>query len=186
MIKKDLRLHLKEKRRGIASGLYAEKCKKIIEQVRHLKEYTDAQRVLFYVSMPDEVDTHELIKEALAEGKNVYLPKTIDHHLIICPLYDFEELEPAEFGILEPGTSTETEETVHMDLIIIPGVGFDHHGHRLGHGFGHYDRLLKDTRGYKVGLAFEEQLVPELPVEDHDVPVDLLITDQNLLYFTHS
>ena len=72
-----------------------------------------------------------------------------------------------------------------MDLIVIPGVGFDHSGHRLGHGRGHYDRLLKKTRGYKVGLAFEEQLVPELPVEAHDVPVDLLITDQNLLYFTH-
>ena len=90
MIKKDLRLHLKEKRRGIATGLYAEKCKRIGEQLRHLQEYKDAQRVLFYVSTTEEVDTHELIKEALNSGENVYLPKTINDALVICTLYDFE------------------------------------------------------------------------------------------------
>lgn len=185
MTKNELRQQLKEKRRGIATSDHTEKSKKIGALLENLNEYKDAQRVLFYVSRPEEVNTHELIKDALSAGKNVFVPKTVKDVVVICPLYDFEELELGEYGILEPCTSTETEELIRMDLIVIPGVGFDLQGHRLGHGKGHYDRLLKETRGYKVGLAFEEQLVPELPHEEHDVPVDALITDKKILKFTH-
>lgn len=186
MIKNELRHHLKEKRRALPAGLYAEKSKLIGEQLKHLSEYKDAHSVLFYVSTPEEVHTHELIKEALAEGKLVYVPKILDEQMFICPLYDFEELVLGEYGILEPGANAGSEEFIRFDVIVVPGVGFDHHGNRLGRGKGFYDRLLKETKGYKVGLAFEEQLVPELPTQAHDIPMDTLITDQNLLFFTHS
>lgn len=185
-MKHTFRQQLKEKRSGISPGLYAEKSKKITEQLLHLSEYLNAEHILFYVSTPEEVDTHSAIKEALTSGKKVYVPKIVGDILAICPIYDFHQLEPGEYGILEPCKNSETAEALKMDLIVIPGVGFDHRGHRLGHGKGHYDRLLKATRGFKVGLAFEEQLVPELPIEEHDVPVDALLTDQNLLYFKHS
>ncbi len=185
-MKHTFREQLKEKRRGIAAGLYAEKCKKIGQLLLHLAEYLKAEHVLFYVSTPEEVDTHEMIKAAVESGKKVYLPKTVNDELLIYPFNNFEELESGAHGILEPTTCTESVDPTKMDLIVVPGVGFDHRGHRLGRGEGHYDRLLKKTGAYKVGLAFEEQLVPELPIEDHDVPVDVLLTGRNLLYFKHT
>jgi len=175
MTKTALRLQLKEKRRSLPPVSYAEKSQKIAEKLLTLPAYQDAERVLFYVSTPEEVDTHFLIQESLRLGKKVFLPTIRGEQLSIHPLCDFADLTPGSHGILEP-CSTELTPPEDMDLIVIPGVGFDARGHRLGHGKGHYDRLLKATRGFKVGLAFQEQLVHELPIEAHDVPMDLILT----------
>jgi 5-formyltetrahydrofolate cyclo-ligase len=185
IMKHALRQQLKEKRRGIATGLYAEKCKKIKELFLHLKEYIEAKKILFYVSKPEEVDTKGLIGAALLDGKKVFVPRIEGDNMFVCPFEGYDQLKKGEFGVMEP-TCTQGVDPQEIDLIVVPGVGFDHRGHRLGHGKGHYDRLLKKTRAYKVGLAFEEQLVPELPTEEHDVPVDALLTGSNLLYFKHS
>ena len=69
-----------------------------------------------------------------------------------------------------------------MDLIVVPGLAFDTRGHRIGYGKGHYDKLLKSTKGYKVGLAFAEQVIETVPDEAHDVPLDLIITDKSLIH----
>ena len=183
MTKHLLRTQFREKRRALLPDLAGEKSLAITRKLLELKEYKDASSVLFYVSKAEEVDTHDVIKEALASGKKVYLPKIKGDFLMICPLLNYEDLQPGEFGILEPCEPASPTQPKDIDLIVIPGVAFDKKGNRLGFGKGHYDRLLKETRGFKVGLAFDEQLLDELPVEEHDVPLDLLLTDSHTLTF---
>ncbi len=180
-MKNALRLQLREKRQALSPALHAEKSEAIRRRLEELSEYKNADRVLFYVSAKDEVSTHALIQDALASGRTVFVPKISGETLTICPLYKWEELQPGTFGILEPCDVLETAHPEHMDLIVVPGLGFDSRGHRIGYGKGHYDKLLKLTRGYKVGLAFHEQLIEEVPNEEHDVPLNLIITDQTLI-----
>lgn len=183
MNKELLRTQFREKRRALLPDLAGEKSLAITRKLLELKEYRDATSVLFYVSTPEEVDTHDVIQQTLGLGKKVYLPKIKGEVLAICPLLTFEDLEPGEFGILEPCETATPTHPAEIDLIVIPGVAFDSKGNRLGHGKGHYDRLLKETHGFKVGLAFDEQVADELPTEEHDVPLDLLLTDSHSFTF---
>lgn len=183
MIKHVLRKEMREKRKMLPRDLYAEKSQKIALTLLELKEFKDAKSVLFYVSTPEEVDTHFPIQTALEQGKKIYVPKTNAASLILCPLNAFAELKPGNFGILEPCSGSNPAHPKEMDLIVVPGIAFDTKGHRIGYGKGFYDRLLKETKGFKVGLAFNEQLLETVPNEAHDVPLDLLITDQNSFTF---
>lgn len=183
MTKQALRKQLREKRKALLPTLREEKNLQIARKLLELKELKDAKSVLFYVSTPEEVDTHFAIKEVLKQGKKVFVPKLEKDEMKLCPLANFEELSPGTFGILEPCESTAESHPKQIDLFIIPGIAFDKKGNRLGQGKGHYDRLLKETKGIKVGLAFEEQVLEELPIETHDVPLDLLITDTHTFTF---
>lgn len=176
-------MQFREKRRALLPDLAGEKSLALTRKLLELKEFKDAQSVLFYVSTPEEVSTHLAIQESLVLGKKVFVPKIIDETLALCPLSSFKDLKPGEFGILEPCETPNPAHPADIDLIVIPGVAFDRKGNRLGQGKGYYDRLLKETRGFKVGLAFDEQLADELPVEDHDVPLDLLLTDSHSFTF---
>lgn len=182
MIKYALRKEMREKRQALPRELHAEKSKKIALKLLELKEYKDAKSVLFYASTPEEVDTHFLIQTALKEGKRIFAPKVDESHLRIHAVKLYDELKPGAFGIMEP-SETEEQNPSHIDLIVVPGIAFDPHGHRIGYGKGHYDRLLKVIKGFKVGLAFEEQVIPQIPAEAHDVPLDLLITDKHSFTF---
>jgi len=172
---------MREQRQALSPALHAEKSEIICQRLEQLPQYKDAKKILVYVSAKDEVSTHSLIKDALAEGRQLYAPKIQGETLAICPLNTWEDLRPGTFGILEPYEIANPAEPEEMDLIIVPGLAFDSRGHRIGYGKGHYDRLLKSTRGYKVGLAFAEQMLETVPDETHDVPLDLIITDKSLI-----
>lgn len=134
-----------------------------------------------YASTSEEVDTHDLIKDCFKKGHTIYIPKVDRNEIKIIPVQHWEVLEPGTFSILEPMISAEAANPEDLDLILVPGIAFDHRGHRLGFGRGFYDRVLKKTKAYKVGLAFHEQIVDEIPNEEHDVPMDLIITDTSLI-----
>ncbi len=173
---------MREKRKALSPSSYAKKSLEIQKKLKALPKWREAGRILLYVSSPEEVDTHALILDALDENRKVFVPKASGKTLAICPLDDWESLKPGSHGILEPCEILEEAHPETMDLIIVPGIAFDPRGHRIGYGGGFYDKLLKLTRGYKVGLAFSEQMLDELPTEAHDVPLDLIITDQSLIY----
>jgi 5-formyltetrahydrofolate cyclo-ligase len=181
-MKHALRQRMCEQRQALSPALHAEKSAAIRRRLEELDVFKDAERLLIYVSLGNEVDTHALIHDALNKGRLVYVPKVVNGEIMICPLMNWEELEPGTFGILEPCTVLEGVPAEHMDLIIVPGLAFDSRGHRVGYGKGHYDRLLKTTKGYKVGLAFHEQMVDKVPTEDHDIPLDLIVTDETLIH----
>jgi len=176
MEKNILRAHLRQKREAFQPAQNAEKSKKIAKVFLKLKEITDARSILFYVSRAEEVDTHRLIGACLQNGKKVFVPKVFGDNLKLFPLEDFGDLEMGKFGILEPNGGRESMRK-KFDVIVVPGLGFNHAGHRIGHGGGYYDKLLKRISGYKIGLAFSEQFTDEFVNEEHDVPVNLIVTE---------
>lgn len=183
MNKQALRKQFGEKRLTLLPTVREEKSLLITRKLLELQEFKDAKSVLFYVSTPEEVATHDAIEQSLALGKTVFAPKVDGLNLLLCPLNSLDELSPSEIGILEPRETQNLAHPQSIDLIVIPGLAFDLKGNRLGHGKGFYDRLLKETKGFKVALAFDEQVTEELPTESHDVPVDLVLTDTHTYTF---
>lgn len=185
IMKQALRQEMREKRKALSPASYAKKCTEIQKRLEALPQWQNARTLLLYVSTEEEVDTRRLIHDALDKNRHIFVPKMNGDTLVICPLRDWDDLKPGGFGIMEPCEILEEAHPEAMDLILVPGIAFDHQGHRLGFGRGFYDKLLKRTKGYKVGLAFHEQMVEKLPIEEHDVPLDLIITDQVLVHPTH-
>ena len=181
-MKSALRKQLLEKRNALEKAEYAEKSRQIKKNLLALPEFKDAQTVMFYVSFNGEVFTHDLIKETL-KNKQVVVPKVMEKHLILCEIHSFDELdEKDKFGILQPSKSKEIKKE-DVDLIIVPGVGFDKNGHRLGYGYGYYDRFLENVEIPAIGLAFDFQIFEKLPVYDHDVRMKKIITEKRVLEF---
>ena len=143
--------------------------------------YKKSQRIMTYVSMSNEVDTHRLIRHALQEDKQVYLPKVISKtEMILCEISSFEDLTPGKLNILEPRTNDAIDPKM-AQLIIVPALGFTTSGHRLGYGGGYYDRLLAHINCDTMGLCYEDCLFESLPIEQHDMPVDTILTEEREL-----
>ena len=177
-----LRKQLLEKRNALGKAEYVEKSRQIKEKLFSLPDFKDAKTVAFYVSFNNEVFTHDLIKETL-KNKKVVVPKVKENRLVLCEIRSFADLdEKDQFGILQPSNGKEIQKE-NVDLIIVPGVGFDKNGHRLGYGYGYYDRFLETVTIPTAGLAFELQLVEKLPVYDHDVRLGKIITEKRILEF---
>jgi 5-formyltetrahydrofolate cyclo-ligase len=141
--------------------------------------WQQAQSVLFFAPLPEELDVWPLLAEALSAGKQVALPRFVaeTRSYIACQIENPEtEVEVGQFGIREPVVQCIRLASKCMDLILVPGVAFDLHGHRLGRGKGYYDRLLTAVRGTACGVAFDQQLVPEIPIGPHDVRMNCLLT----------
>ena len=138
-----------------------------------------ARSVLFFAPLPEELDVWPLLVEALAAGKTVCLPRfAAEKNLYIaCQVENpATDLKPGQFGIREPVEGCSPIPLKRLDLILVPGVAYDLHGRRLGRGRGFYDRLLAGVRGTTCGVAFDLQIVRELPVEPHDAYVDCILT----------
>ncbi len=150
--------------------------KRLLEHPRFLS----ASSILLYASLPHEVDTGKLVTICLKTKTVVALPKVDSgqQELRLYQVRSLQDLSPGAFGITEPLPEREVL-LEDIDLAIIPGIAFTRSGQRLGRGKGYYDKLLAGRKGenpYTVGLAFEEQIVENLPRMPHDVDLDLIIT----------
>ena len=130
-----------------------------------------------------EVSLSKTIGKSFLEDIKVFLPKTWlkERKLTFHRVYSFSDLVPGPFGLLEPNPKNEEADLSSLEVILVPGVVFDVKGYRIGYGGGFYDRVLKETRALKVGVCYSFQLVESLPVEPHDVPVDLIITEDGII-----
>jgi len=181
-LKKRIRIRLKKLRAKVKPLILAYKSRIIMKKLFKLQEFRKAKSVLFYVSFNNEVDTYKMIRKALKLKKTVYVP-IVDFknkRLTISRIRTFPEtLIRTSCGILEPKPGS--EEFYHgkkIDIIIVPGVGFDCKGNRLGYGGGFYDRLLKDINSLKIGVAYEFQILKQLPTEKYDQKLNLIITEK--------
>ncbi|NQT36284.1 MAG: 5-formyltetrahydrofolate cyclo-ligase [Planctomycetes bacterium] len=161
--------------------------RRIGRQLIDSAEYARAETVLFYVDADSEVRTRETIEATWARGKRVAVPYCVGNELRLFPLEDWSELAPGIFGILEPrqalrDVAGKRLDTAELDLIVVPGLAFDRCGGRLGQGKGYYDRLLSDAPSHTaaVGVAFQCQLLPEVPMQPHDVFLDQVITEETV------
>ncbi len=152
-------------------------------------EYADAKTVLFYVDAGSEVRTRQALPDALKDGKRIVVPWCVveTNELELFHLEDMSELVEGAYKILEPRDDLRFAPgkrltPADLDLVMVPGTAFDPRGGRMGQGKGYYDRLLANTRPdvTLIGLAFECQMFPEIPVAPHDVFMDAVITEKQV------
>lgn len=158
--------------------------RRIVARFMALPEYGGAQTVMFYVDVRDEVRTRHDLADALDSGKKIVVPYCVDGELELFHLENMDELETGMYKILEPRAALRTvpekkAAVEELDLIMVPGVAFDPRGGRTGHGKGYYDKLLQHARSDTplVALAFECQIFPEIPTQEHDVFMDKVVTE---------
>lgn len=180
-MKKSLREIVLEKRNSLTKNDIREKSKKIKDALLNLDEFKKSKIVMFYVSFNNEVYTHDMVKESLRR-KTVIVPKLSDNEIEPSIIIDFDQLIPSgKFGILEPIEATKITPK-NIQLILVPGIAFDRKGHRIGYGFGYYDKFLRKVpKALKIGLAFDFQVVEQIPKEWHDMAVDVVVTDNGII-----
>ena len=174
---------LRNKIRAILKNIPPQKrtsdSRKLRAELKNQPFIHSARSILFFAPLPDELDLWPALEEALAEGKVVALPCFDARNRRYLPrrVTDLRvELVSGQFGVREPQPACIELPLADLDLILVPGVAFDTQGHRLGRGKGFYDRWLSDFNGKKIGIAFDEQLVDAVPVEEQDIRMDFILT----------
>ena len=165
-------------RNKIPKGEVLERSKKIINNLIALKEYNESRTIMYYVSFNNEVYTHDIIKKELKQRK-IAIPKVVNQEIEPSLIIDFGNLiSTGKFGILEPIELLKVSYK-NIDSVILPGLVFDKKGNRIGYGYGHYDKFLgKVKHAVKIGLAYDFQIVDEVPNDKHDVPVDFIVSEK--------
>jgi len=168
------------------------KLRKQKEEIRHkrslnikrklflLSDFKKAQTILLYLSFDGEVETAAMIKDAKKEGKQITVPicDRKKRQLVPCAFSSFDELKRGAYGISRPKINKVVSDD-RIDLVVVPGVAFDKKGNRLGRGLGYYDRLLSRLSPSikRIGVAFDFQIVDNLPLNPYDQPVDKVISN---------
>jgi 5-formyltetrahydrofolate cyclo-ligase len=187
MDKAQLRLELQKRLIGMPDEERKERSSRACRNLISTPEFQNASAIMMYLSLPHELDTSEAILCAWQLGKIVLVPKVSwqQRHMIPVQINSLETGFSADVaGLRNPITGAPVP-FEDIDLVVAPGLGFDRRGNRLGRGGSYYDRFFtnKDLRAPKCGFAFAEQVIESVPVTDHDVPVDFLVTEEEVLYF---
>jgi len=186
--KSELRRNMVEAVEKLAEDEIEDKHIAIETRLFEFANFLEATIVLLYINTPGEVATTRIIKKCYDFGKMVILPafNTETGGTVLMKVDNIDtDLKPGPRGVLEPDSKTCKVVPIEcIDIAIIPGIAFDEKGCRLGGGEGYYDRLIPDlpvtTR--KVALTLEAQMAPQVPMESHDKHVDIIITDERIIY----
>jgi 5-formyltetrahydrofolate cyclo-ligase len=173
--KQALRLKMEQLREQLNAGQKAQLDALICGELQQLVEERKVKSVHTFLPMGPEVDIYPFIGYLLAMEIEVYCPKTLPkrklQHLRLTSL---EDLEGGLFGTRHPKAGPEAEGA--YDMIVVPGLAFDQNNNRLGYGGGYYDIFLSEQpEAFKVGVGYPFQLIPRLPLEAHDIPLDKVI-----------
>jgi 5-formyltetrahydrofolate cyclo-ligase len=180
--KAEIRRQLRAVRRVLPIEACNERSARVSERMLELPELRDANVVVAYVAMRKELDPNPLLVAARALGKKIGLPRIDGESLVLHEYADGDELEESGYGTFDPPASSPIIEPNEVDFIIVPGLAFDPRGHRVGYGRGYYDRLLPSLpRAFKVGVAYDFQLIAEAPNDVHDVALDCVVTDVRVM-----
>lgn len=179
LTKESLRRELLSRRRDMDKCTKKKSDDSIHTKLVALMKKMKPRQVLCYVSTPIEVDTKPLLAELLNQNQAVYAPRCAEGAMRFFRINALSELRAGAFGIPEPIGSEEFQGEADS-VCITPALSFDRDGYRLGYGGGYYDRFLKDYRGLSVGICYQSFL-GEIPKEPFDLPVHLLITDEEVI-----
>jgi 5-formyltetrahydrofolate cyclo-ligase len=191
-LKKEIREAILQEKAAFPKAVAKEKSLAIFNILKEMELYKNADNVMVYITLENEneVSTEFLIDDLFDRGKRVFVPLTVHKtkELIVSELKDLEEdLEVGNFGVMEPKKeTTRPVEPSILDLVIVPGVAFDREGFRIGHGAGYYDRFLPglSKKTATVSLAFDMQLIDKVPTCCHDIAVEYIITEKQLIKCT--
>lgn len=183
MNKNELRLKMKAVRRSLTDEEISAKSENIISRFIMLEEYKKARELSVYMSAFKEPDTLPLIMHSMDLNKKIAVPvsNTDTRTLTLAYLGDNANLKKGAYGISEPELIIAADKN-DIDIIAVPGLAFDKTGNRLGFGMGYYDNLLADMSAVKVGFCYDFQLMELLPAEEHDISMDIIITETKIIY----
>lgn len=142
-----------------------------------------ARRIGVYASIGSEVHTDRIINELLRRKKHVFATRIEKPDLVFKRIEGLNDLHKGTFKIRQPSKDLPTASVKDLDVILIPGIAFDERGHRIGFGAGYYDRCLekRDPRTLLIALAYELQIIEHIDTHQHDVPVDLIVTEKRII-----
>ncbi len=172
MTKQELRKWIRAEKKSYGKDELKSMSDRVAGSLELHPDFIQAQTVLLYNSLPDEVSTQSLL-EKYSGVKNILLPRVVGDDLELIS-YHPDAVHVGAFGIMEPDGAPFTDYP-SIDLAVIPGMAFDAQGHRLGRGRGYYDRLLPKLQCKKIGLCFPFQFLELIPTEPHDIPMDEVI-----------
>lgn len=175
MDKQALRKAIREKKRAMTEEQICEASLRLGELFIRSEMYQQAKTLYGYLPYNQEVRTTAMLQQALSDGKRVAVPKIYGDEMKFIFLDDLSQVEKGYSGIPEPIKDGPVADDPTA-LVLMPGLAFDAQGHRVGYGGGFYDRFLeKEPNHPTVALCYEFQMLPELPVQEYDVPVDCVI-----------
>lgn len=188
MTKNELRRKIREQLSELSEQERSAANSSIAAHLTQLPEWRPAEVVLGYLAMPQEASVDAVLRQALSEGKRVAVPAVSGDGLIFREVPSFRDsVVRGAYGIREPAESYPAleVEALPQSIMLVPGLGFDHNGGRLGRGGGYYDRVLNALPAHtsSAAVAFSCQLQETLPTESHDARVKLLITESGVYRF---
>ena len=183
MTKDELRTMIREKRKNLSEDYKAEANAEIATRFLCYPIFQQVDSIFCYVSIDEEPSTKEIIETAWQMGKLVTVPRCLpgpDHRMEAVQIMSWEDLEPGRYGILEPKAGLPVIDGYKLAMAVVPCVSADRYGHRLGHGAGYYDRWLHGQTLYKYGLCYGALMVPEVPVDAQDIPLDRVFSEEKI------
>ncbi|MFD2618300.1 5-formyltetrahydrofolate cyclo-ligase [Terrilactibacillus laevilacticus] len=186
-IKKQIREEVLHKLQNMDHEDFIQKNKQIYEHVLTFDLWQKSETIGITLSRGREIMTRPIIDKAWQLGKRIAVPKCYpeEKEMRFYFLDDYEQLELSYFNLYEPKLSEVTQvQTDEIDIMIVPGVAYSPSGYRIGFGGGYYDRYLKHYHGEKISLLLDEQKIDQVPIEEHDIPVNWLITPDQIMKTT--
>ena len=177
MNKQEIRKEIKKVKLGISKEDREAAAMEVMAKIESLSQFADAKNILLYNALPDELPTECMLNKWGGE-KNLFLP-VVDGDNLVVKRYDKEYVKIGAFGIIEP-LGAEIDSDI-IDFIIVPAVAFDRNLNRLGRGKGYYDRLLSESKAFFAGVGYHAQLLNNIPVEEHDIKMNCIITEREIL-----
>lgn len=187
-IKTQLRKQLRARRRALSDKQQSQAGRDIAEHISSLSCYKNANNIAVYLPSDGEISTQALIDLARSNGKRCYLPKLRGKQMDFVAFDPSDTLIPNQYGIPEPSSYENTIVPSTLDIVLMPLVGFDDSGKRLGMGGGYYDRCFEfKNRPYSkgpilIGMAHQCQATAHVPNDTWDIPLDIIVTDLSVAY----
>ncbi|MGL4654883.1 MAG: 5-formyltetrahydrofolate cyclo-ligase [Sarcina sp.] len=182
MDKKSLRKTMRDKRKSMDSSEKEILDKELREKLFQTEEYKNSKNIFIYVSMEDEINTIEIIKQAFKDGKIIAVPKIMrDKRMKALKINSLDELSIGYFNVLEP-TENAKDLSEDIDLTIVPGLAFDSENKRLGYGGGFYDKFFEEHKNsFKISLCYDYQFVTTVYPKEYDVSVEMIISNNHIV-----
>ncbi|KAJ2499940.1 hypothetical protein GGH96_003123 [Coemansia sp. RSA 1972] len=185
MTKSQLRRHMRHTLSLLPSTQLHAESTTVIHLVTSLPAYQQSQHLSIYINTPtSELQTTHLIRHALKEGKRVYVPRCDGQIMEMVELKDggLETMARNKWGILEPGKEEKAVDPSILEFVVVPGVAFDPHGNRCGHGKGYYDRYLQQTQAFTCAVCLSDQVIEAVPADAHDQKPNMIISPTGILF----
>ena len=184
--KQRIRSDMRQRRRSLSAPQVNIWSQQIADFVCSWPVYQKSETVMFYLAMPDEVQTDLLIRDALLRRKQVCVPLLGEKYgeMAAAGITSLDDLIVGKYGLKmpDPGKSKRVL-PASINMVVVPGVSFDREGNRLGLGAGYYDRFLSEaTQSVLVGMTYEFQIIDKIPNEEHDVKMHCLISETGIMF----